>query len=483
MKKLFFLFSLLFILISARSQEVWTLEKCIGYALTNNIQIKQQMLQVEGTKADVLQNKLTMLPSLNGFASHGYNYGKTVDRFTNTFASERVRSNNFYLSSSVNLFDGFQKINQLKLSQSNLIASNYDLDKFMDDISLNIATAYLQILYYKELARTAENQLKATDLQVARLRKLVNAGALAQGDLYNVEAQRAAENTAFVEASNNLDLAYLTLTQMLDLPGTTGFEIEFPDLELGSQPGLLVKPEQVFDYALQAQPSIKSAESRVRSSEYSLMLAKGGQSPSLTLQGSIGTGYSGAAQIIDSYTTYIPDITQTMPTSFIPGPDGQPQQYVCNIGANVDYKTKPFKDQFNDNINKSISLNLSVPIFNGWATRTSISKAKMNLENTRYNLELSKLDLRKTIEQAYADSKAALNKYESSITGVEAARESFRYAEQKFDVGMMNSVDYNNSKKDFEKAESELLRAKYEFIFKTTVLDFYMGKPISLKRK
>ncbi|MBK7029599.1 MAG: TolC family protein [Bacteroidales bacterium] len=483
MKKTILLFLSLFIFISAQSQEIWTLEKCIEYALSNNIQIKQQKLQVDATQADVLQNKLTMLPSLNGFASHGYNYGKTVDRFTNTFASERVRSNNFYLSSSISLFDGFQKLNQLRLSQSNLEAGHYDLDKFMDDISLGIATAYLQILYYKELTRTAENQLNATDLQVARLRKLVNAGALAQGDLYTIEAQRAAENSAVVEASNNLDLAYLTLTQMLDLPRNTQFEIESPNLELGAQPGILMKPEQVFDYALETQPSIKSAESRVKSSEYSLLIAKGGQSPTLTMQGSVGTGYSGAAQIVDSYTTFIPDVTQTLPTSFIPGPDGQPQQYVWNLGASPEYKTKAFKDQFNDNINQSISLNLNVPIFNGWVTRTSISKAKMNLENTRYNLELSKLDLRKTIEQAYADSKAALNKYESSLSGVEAAKESYRYAEQKFNVGVMNSVDYNNSKKDFEKAESELLRAKYEFIFKTTVLDFYMGKPISLKRK
>jgi outer membrane protein len=478
MKKIILLFSAIILLISAKSQEIWTLEKCIGYALTNNIQVKQQLLLVDGTKADLLQNKLTMLPSLNGYASHGYNYGKTVDRYTNTFATERVRSNNFYLSSSVTLFDGFQKVNQLRLSQSNLEATRYDTDKFMDDISLNIATAYLQVLFYKELLKTAENQLQATELQAVRLKKLVDAGALAQGDFYNLEAQRAAENSAVVDARNNLDLSYLTLVQMLDLPSTEGFEIESPDLELGEQPSLLAKPEQVYDYALQAQPSIKSAESRVRSSEYSLLLAKGGQSPSLTLQGSIGTGYSGAAPILD---TIIPGPPQ--PIGFTLSPEGVPLDVVYNYSYDPRYKTKPFNDQISDNVNKSISFNLSVPIFNGWATRTSISKAKINVENSRYNLDLSKLQLRKTIEQSYADAKAALNKYQSSITGVDAARESYRYAEQKFNVGMMNSVDYNNSKKDFEKAESDRLRAKFEFIFKTTVLDFYMGKPISLKRK
>lgn len=478
MKKLFLILFSLILFTNVRSQDVWTLEKCVEYALGNNIQVKQQLLQVESSKADVLQSKLTMLPSLNGFASHGYNYGKTVDRYTNAFATERVRSNNFYLSSSITLFDGFQKVNQLKLNQSNLMAAQYDKDKFMDDISLNIATAYLQILYYKEASKTADNQLNATDLQVARLKKLVDAGALAQGDLYNIEAQKAIENSAAVDAHNSLDLAYLTLAQMLDLPGTKGFEVETPDLELGANPALLETPEQIFGYALETQPSVKSAESRVKSSEYSYLLAKGGQSPTLTLQGSLGTGYSGAAQILDTLVVGPPQ-----PIGFTLSPEGQPIDIVYNYSYDPRYKIKPFNDQISDNINKSFSFNLTVPIFNGWATRTAISKAWINMENSRYNLELSKLDLRKTIEQAYADARAALNKYQSSITGVAAARESFRYAEQKFEVGMINSVDYNNAKKDFEKAESELLRAKFEFIFRTTVLDFYMGKPISLKRK
>lgn len=478
MKSLTLLISMVLVLGTCKAQEIWTLEKCIDHALTNNIQVKQQLLQVEGNKADLLQSKLSMLPSLNGFASHGYNYGKTVDRFTNAFATERVRSNNFYLSSSITLFDGFQKVNQMHLNQSNLEAIRYDTDKFMDDISLNIATAYLQILYYQELLKTAQNQLQATELQAARLKKMVDAGALAQGDLYNLEAQRAAENSAVVDAQNNLDIANLTLSQMLDLPTSQGFEIESPDLELGEQPALVANPEQIFNYALETQPSIKSAESRLQSSEYSLLLARGSQSPTLSFQASVGTGYSGAAQILDTLVVGPPQAI-----GFTMNQEGIPVDVVYNYSYDPRYKTKPFNDQINDNINKSLSFNLNIPIFNGWATRTAISKAKINVENSRYNLDLSKLQLRKTIEQAYADSKAALNKYQSSISGVSAAKESYRYAEQKFNVGMMNSVDYNNSKKDLEKAESELVRAKYEFIFKTTVLDFYMGKPISLKRK
>jgi outer membrane protein len=450
MRKYFLIICSLVLISTLKAQEVWTLEKCVEYALTNNIQVKQQLLQVENEQTLLQQDKLSLLPSVNGGASHGYNFGQTVDRYTNQFATNRVQTDNFYLGSTVTLFGGLQKLNQIKQRKKDLEATHFDTDKFMDDMSLNIATAYLQILYYKELVKTTQNQLYVTELQSKRLKTLVDAGSLAQGDFYTLEAQRALDNSQVVSARNNLDIAYLTLVQMLDLPTTQGFEIETPDLEMALQPSLATPPELIYDFALETQPLIKSAESRVKSSEIGLSMAQGGQSPTLTLQGSLGTGFSGANKILDT--------------------------------INYSYNTKPFADQVKDNFNRSISLNLNVPIFNGWATRTAISRAKINVENSQYNLELSKLQLRKTIEQAYADAKAALNNYNASSIGVNAARESFRYADQKFNVGTLNSVDYNNSKKDLEKAESDQLNAKFEFIFKSTVLDFYMGKPLSLKR-
>jgi len=269
----------------------------------------------------------------------------------------------------------------------------------------------------------------------------------------------------------------------LDLPTTEGFQIEYPDLQLGLQPAVALSPDQIFSIALETQPSIKSAESRVKSSELSLTMAQGGQSPSITLQGSLGSGYSGLANVLDTYTPYIPDVNTAPPSAFIPGPDGQPQYYVWNLAGIATYKTKPFGDQIKDNFNRSFSINLSVPIFNGWSTRTSISRARINVENQKFNLDLSKQQLRKTIQQAYADANAALNNYEASNTGVNAARESFKYAEQKFNLGGITSVEYNNAKNDLTKADSDQLRAKFEFIFKTTVLDFYMGKPLTLNRK
>ena len=443
--------SLLFAIsfMTLHAQEKWSLEKCVNHALTNNIQIMQRSLTIESANADILQSKLSLLPDLNGFANHGYNFGLAVDRYTNQFANERVQTNNFNLSSSLTLFGGFQKVNQLRQNKLNLKASQYDLDKFMDDISLTIATSYLQILFYQEMLKNAGNQLDITRQQVDRMKKMVDVGAAAQGDYYNLEAQRAAEELLVVDAQNNLDLAYLTLTQLLDLPSTENFAIEVPELTVQGKPALVGNANEIFLFAAQNQPDIKSAELKLQSSDIGISRARGALMPSLSLNGSWGTGYSSAIKFLEPSTLLIAD--------------------------------KPWRDQINDNNNKSFSFNLSVPIFNGWQGRTAVSKARIGVKNAEYVLETSKLNLRKTIQQAYADALAALKKYNSANTKVNATKESFKYSDEKFTVGMLNSVDYNNAKKELEKADSELLQAKFEYIFKTTVLDFYMGRPLSLK--
>jgi outer membrane protein len=473
-----FLFAISFMALNA--QEKWSLEKCVDYALTNNIQIKQRSLTIESSKADVFQSKLNMLPDLNGFANHGYNFGKSVDPYTNDFTTERVRTNNFNLSSSVTLFGGFQKVNQLKQNKLNLSADQYDLDKFMDDISLNIATSYLQILFYQEMLKNVENQLGITKQQVDRMKKMVDAGAAAQGDFFNLDAQRAAEELSVVDAQNNLDLAYLTLTQLLDLPSSDNFEIEVPQLSVLGKPALVGNADEIFLYATQNQPDIKSAELRLKSSDLNISRARGAMMPSLSLNGAWGTGYSDASQIAES----------TIATPFADLPligvtkdeNGNRVYDVYAYSSSTTFKTKPWSDQISDNNNKSVSLNLSIPIFNGWQGRTAVRKAQISVKNAEYNLESNKLNLRKTIQQAYADAIAALKKYNSATTKVDASKESFKYSESKFNVGMLNSVDYNNAKKELEKAESELLQSKFDYIFKATVLDFYMGRPLTLKQ-
>jgi outer membrane protein len=454
---------------------VWTLEDCIGYALTNNVDVKRQMLNIQYGEETLLQSKLNMLPNLNGYASNGYNWGQTIDRFTNEFATERVRSNNFYLSSQFTLFNGLQQLNTIKKNEIDLLASRYNVDTFMDDVSMNIAAAYLQILYYKELKRVAEAQLDISQQQVNRTGKMVDAGTLAKGDLLIIEAQLATEELNLITVQNNLDISYLTLAQLLDLPTMDGFEIEEPDLAEVESPQAPLGADAVYDIALGNRPEIKAAELTVQSSEKTLALARGVLYPVLGLQGSWGTGYSGAAKDYQyqDITDYPIGVTEGGETVYSLYP------YSEVISSDV----TPFTDQIGDNLNTTVMLNLQIPIFNGWYARSNITKAKIGIESAEYALQSTKLNLRKVIQQAYADAVAALKTHTAAEKKVEATSESFKYADQKFNVGLINSVEYNEAKKELTKAEAELLQAKYDFIFKTTILDFYMGNPLTLKRK
>lgn len=457
------------------AQEVWTLEDCINYALDNNIEIKQKQLDIELQEESYLTSKLSMLPDVNGYASHGYNWGQTIDRFTNQFATERVRSNNLYAQTTMTIFNGFQKLNTMKQNKLNLIATKYETDKFMDDVSVNIANYYLLVLYNLENLKVAQEQLGLTKQQVDRTAKMVEAGSLAKGDLLTVEAQEATEELNVVITQNNLDLAYLDLTQALDLPSPEGFEIDKPQIEIDGEIKLLPDPQAVYNYALLNRPEIRGAEKRVEASEKGVSIARGSLSPNIYMSGSWGTGYSGANKIGENPTSMTQLLGYTDETNPV-------AVYSLPYEVYQDYKTKSFGDQLEDNNNRSFMLHINIPIFNGWQAQSSIQQAKINLKNAQYTLELQKLSLNKIINQAYTDAKAAFNKYKSAIKKVNATELAFEYAEQKFNVGLINSLEYNEAKKEFTIAQSELISAKYEYLFTMTILDFYMGKPITLDK-
>ena len=472
MKKLQIILVLIFFLIftNLNAQKVWTLQNCIEYALDNNIQIKQQALNVDINKENLIQNKASLLPNLNFSGTHVYNYGSTIDRFAGTFTTENIRSNNFYIQSQLTLFNGFQLLNSIKQSQLDLMASKYNVDKAKDDISLAITTAYLQILYNLELLDIARGQLDITRLQVERTKKLVDAGTLTRGELLTIEAQAATEELQMVNAENNLNLSYLTLTQLLDLPTPDGFEIEKPELKISKESSSILRPDQIFAFAVNNQADIKSSEISVESSLKGLSIAKGTISPSLSISSSYGTGYSGANEIGKN------PITNIVPIGYTLGGD----MVFSDYQTFSTYETKSFNEQLDDNSNYSIGFYLTIPIFNRLQSKTSIARARINVKNAEYNLQLTKNQLNKTIQQAHADAIAALNKYNATMKSVVALEESFKYTEQKYNVGLLNSLEYNDAKNKLAQAKSELLQAKYEYVFRTKVLDFYQGKPLLL---
>ncbi len=470
---LLLLFLIFTVKAKAQDTKEWSLEECINYALDNNISVKQQDLNINYQEELLLQSKLGILPNFNGYVSHGYNWGQRIDPFTNEFATDRVRSNNLYLQGDLNLFSGLQQLNTIKRNMLNLQAAQYDADYYKDEVSITVAMEYLQTLYYLEFVEMAYNQLDITNQQVTRTSKLVEAGTLAKGDLLIIEAQQASEELSVVEAENNLTLSYLNLTQLLELPTPEGFVIEQPELGLIDQPEIL-RPEQIYGVAVENRPEIKSAEVKVESSERDLGIARGTYYPSLSFNGSIGSGYSGANYIYNNPSISVSD-----------DPFAITENDVFVYPYEVNYESrnpKAFGDQLEDNLNESVSLNLRIPIFNGWVSRSSVAQAKIGIANADLELQQQKRDLYKIIQQAYNDAVAATNKHKAADKRVNATRESFNYSEQKFNVGLINSVEYNDAKKEANNALSELIQAKYDFVFRTTIIDFYMGKPLTLKK-
>jgi len=460
-------------LLHAQENKAWTLEECIDYALEHNINIQKQDLNVNYQEEVLFQSKMGVLPNLNGYASHGYNWGQRVDPFTNEFATDRVRSNNLYLQGDVNLFSGLQQLNTIKQNKFNMMKAQYDADYYKDDISISVATQYLQTLYYMEFVAIAENQLEITKQQADRTRKLVEAGTLAKGDLLIIEAQQASEELSLVEAKNNLTLSYLNLSQLMELSSPEDFTIEKPELGLIEQPEIFTA-QKIYNTAVDTRPEIKSSEMNVESAVTQLKIARGSYYPRLSLNGSIGTGYSGANKIGKDPTYYLPQIAVTEGGQAV-----YPLTEQVSFGS---FSPKPWSDQFNDNLNETVGLNLSIPIFNGWTARSRVAQAKIGIENANLDLNLQKNNLYKTIQQAYNDAVAAFNKNGAAQKKVKATSESFKYAEQKYNVGLINSVEYNDAKKEYNNALSESIQAKYDYVFKTTVIDFYLGKPLTLER-
>ncbi len=452
-------------------QPVYDLATCIDMAVQNNIGLKVAKLGISMQENNLWQARTAMLPTLNANASHGYNWGQTIDLYTNQFASERVQTNNFYLQSGVTLFNGFRLLNLAAQQHATLMAKRYECDKTLNDIILNVATAYLQVLYSSEQLAVAKGQLTITLQQVKRMSQMVEEGMRPKGELLTLEAQLASEEASVVRAENTLDMAYLTLSQLMNIQQGTSFSVMKPAESEGSvSETVLLSPVEIFNYANDHLPQLKSAEMGVKGADAGLKAAQGGVWPSLHLSASMGTGFSGARKDY-SYTLagFQPNgmFTSGLDTVYAPVLD-------------VNESLRPFGKQLNDNFNQSVALYLTIPLFNNLQTHTAVKNAELTLANARYNLEMQQQQLMQEIQQAHADAAGALKSWEAAKKSWEALKESFLYAEERYNVGMISSLEFNEAKNRLMATESQMIGARYEYIFKTKLLDFYMGKEISL---
>lgn len=452
----------------------WSLEDCINYAREHNLALKMSEQNIRLSEANELAAWGGLLPNLNAQAGHGYNWGQRIDPFTNQFASSRIQTNNFGIASSLTLFGGLQQYNTWRQSEINTQISEKDFEKAQNDVALNLASAYLNILLNKEFMEIAQRTMEATTVQASRISKLYEAGQVAQGNLNDVQAQQASDQANFITAQNNYRLAKLNLMQLLqlDLRNAESFDIVYPDIDITTDTPILENPTSIVNSAVQNFPEIKSAQLKVASAQLGKKIALGSYSPSINASFSYGTGYSGAAMVATGAGT-----PMSYPIGTVLG-SGEP---VLSLPQMVyGYEVKPFNDQLNDNINKQLFFTLSIPIFNGFNARVANKRAEINTINSELQLQQTKQELEQAIYKAHADAVAALSTYQSSLISVEASQKSYDWVKVRYEQGSATNVEYNDALIRLQNAEATLSRSKYEYIFKLKMLEFYEGKTIRL---
>ena len=453
---------------------VWTLQRCLEHALQHNLQLQQAELGiVRGVLAET-SAKGAFLPNLNASSSYGVNIGQRIDPFTNQFASDAVQSSNYGMSSGLTLFNGFQNHLNLRRARLGLELAQTNVEIAQNNVALNLASAYLNVLFQKEFLTIAQLNAEATGRQVDRVQKLVNAGAAAESDLYDVLAQQAADQSSVVSAENGVTIAKLALAQLLQLSGdeADNLEVAPPSDDLLEATQLPLSADAAVAFALNAFPDMKAAELQVTDAYLGLDLAKAQRMPRITGSYSVGSGYSQNRQtLVSDPITQEVNIPTTVEDVFLT------TSIVIQDG---EFETMTFQDQFTNNLNQSIFFSLSLPIFNGFGIETNIDRAEVDVLSAQLAKEQTAQSLTQTVEQSWADARAAQRTFEANDRALEAATLAMTNAEARFEAGAISALEYADARTRLDNARINALRTQYDFVFKTRILDFYLGRPLSL---
>lgn len=467
------------IILSALSQESnpnvkkWTLRECVDYAIENNITVKQSENNIALAEVDKRGAIGNFIPRLNMSTSTSWNSGLTTDVTTGVLINQTTQVANGSVSSGVDIYRGLRNQNQLRRAELSILASQYQLDLSKDNISLFVINAYLEVLFSKEAVNVAIPQVEITKDQLARTSQLVEAGTLPRGDLLDVEATLATDEQNLITTQNRVRLAIIALAQLLQLQDYDNFDIA--NEEIATLPLLNLADysvDKIFEKALETRNEIKVAQTNIEIAESDIKLAKGAMQPTLSGFFNWNSRYSDRDQILGS------ELDPNNPTRII----GQVETTGDNvISPNFIPVTGPANglfDQFDQNKGSSFGLSLQIPILNGFSASNNVRRAKINYEQQKYQLNQEELDLERTIHQVYADALGSLKLFEASKRTLEAREISFEYAQERFDVGVLNSFDYGQIKNRLVAANAEFLRAKYDFIFRVKLLEFYYGVPV-----
>ncbi|MGM9702104.1 MAG: TolC family protein [Prevotella sp.] len=444
MKRAFFSIAIIVSAITASAEtRQWTLRQCIDYALEHNITVKQQQNATESQRIQLDDNRGNHLPTVEASMGQNFSFGRGLTA-QNTYENTNTSNTSFSLNASVPIFAGNKIVNAVKLAQLNLDASLADLEKAKDDIRTQVAKAYVQILYDYEVSEVAQRQIAIDSMQVYRLERMLEAGKASPAEVSQQRATLAQSRLTATNADNNYRLSLLALSQLLELPTPEGFDIAHPftdaimPLTDNNGSAALPSPDLVYAEALGIKPQVKAEELRLSGSEYNIKIARGDYFPTLSFSAGLGTNY---------YTT---------------------------SGFDAD----SFGKQLKNNFSQYLGINLSIPIFNHFSTRNKIRTAKIDRENQALRLENTKKDLYKEIQQVYYNAVASSSRYASSEEAVRSNEDAFQLTRAKYENGKATITEFNEQKNNLLKAQSDMVQAKYEYLYQTSLLDFYRGKTL-----
>lgn len=443
------LFSLTLATTSAVAQEQtapWSLEACIDYAYANNIQLKQKVEEQEARKVELHTSKHSWLPAVNANMGQSFQFGRSTSK-SGVIVDQNASNTTFNINLDMPIFDGFKIPNDIAARKLDLQAAIESLNKAKEDLAINIASYYLQVLYNKELQRVAQLQVDLDKEQVAKTEAMVDADKVPLSQLYDIKAQLAKDEVTLTEAANNVQLALLDLAQSLELERSDrSFDIVTPQITdaVAENMSSILPPETIFDQAVTFKPQIKEQEYLLESQKRMLKVAQAGYYPKLNFGASYSNGY-----------------------------------YHTSMGGEF-ADTRSFGDQLKQNGQKIVGFSLSIPLFNRFQVRNSVRSARIGINNQQLMLENSKKTLYKEIQQAYYNATAAQEKYQASDKSVAASKEAFDYAQVRYAAGKSTVFEFNEAKTKYAQSLAEQAQAKYDFIFRAKILDFYRGTPLKL---
>jgi len=430
---------------SADAQEVLTIQQAIERMLQNNLTIKRAVLNVSSATVDLQQSKAALYPSLNGSIDNSMNFGRSLNGATNQLITQNFYAGNGGLNTSIDVFGGFRKINQIRQNKILLEAGNSNLDKIKNDLILQVVTSYFQVVFNVELLKASKEQLTVAQQTEEREEALLEAGNKTLADISQAKAQVATAELNVTNAQNQLTISYLTLSQLMEMRSDNdNYSVVAPTIQEIATARKSYNINEVYNSSLAIFPDIRLAKLNREAAEKGVAVAKGSLYPTISLGGGLGSRYS----------------------------------YVLGKSA-VSAPDPHFSDQISNNFYQSIGLSVSIPIFNGLSAKSNVRRAKINYEDFKLQESLTKNTLNKVIAQAITDLRAADSRYSSTQNTFNAQKDAFNVIEQRYNVGLVNSLDYNTSRTNMNKAETDFIQAKYDLLFRSKVIDYYLGKQIS----